>query len=337
MIRFSVGYQLRRDDGWMKTIIRHASKVHEVFFSPVGVANGRTGVPLPDGKFTTEEQQVKLRSDLCLLRDAQIPLNILYNASCYGKDLQSRVFFDRVVEQINFYMGEYDLRSVTTASPLIAAVVKKNFPMLLTRASINMGVSSILGMDYVSDIFDGFYIKQELNRNIPEILKMKDWCDRNDKQLFVLVNSGCLNDCAIHSFHNNQAAHSDELLFVDKRYPLQGCRHYLSRPEKLISVLRDANWIRPEDLHLYDGLFTAFKLATRINRNPERVLEAYVSEQYSGSILDLMEPNHEFVMRGRKLDNTLFPRDFGYFTGHCSRECSTCGYCDKVFQKALTP
>lgn len=336
MIKFSVGYQMRRDDEWIKTIIKHSAKVHEVFFSPVGVANGRTGVPLPDGKFSIDEQHTKLHSDLQLLQEAKIPLNILYNASCYGKDTQSRIFFDRLVTQLNFYMNEYDLRSVTTASPLIADVVKKNFPTLLTRASINMGIASVLGMDYVSNIFDGFYIKQELNRNIPEILKMKKWCDNNGKQLFMLVNSGCLNDCAIHAFHNNQASHSDELQFVDKRYPIQGCRFYLSRPGKLVSVLRDANWIRPEDLHLYDGLFTSFKLATRINRNPEIVLNAYVSGHYDGSILDLMEPNHEVVMNGRKLNNTIFPKDFGSFTAHCSHECATCGYCDRAFQKVLS-
>ena len=335
MMNFSVGYQICRDTKWIETIIKHANRIHEVFFSLVGVPNGRTGVPLPEGKFSTDEQKEKLHSDLRLLRQSKISLNILFNASCYGKDSQSHIFFDKVTTELNYYIEKYDIKSVTTTSPFIAEVIKRNFPNILTRASINMGISSVLGMDYVSNIFDGFYLKQELNRNIPTIKKMKSWCDKNGKQLFMLVNSGCLDDCAIHGFHNNLAAHSDELVHVDKRYPIRGCRDYLCRPGKLISVLRDANWIRPEDIHLYDGLFTSFKLATRIHRNPIQVLEAYINENYDGSILDLMEPNHEFAMQGRKINNALFPENFGKITGYCQRECNTCGYCEKVFNHTL--
>ena len=48
MMNFSVGYQICRDTKWIETIIKHANRIHEVFFSLVGVPNGRTGVPLPE-------------------------------------------------------------------------------------------------------------------------------------------------------------------------------------------------------------------------------------------------------------------------------------------------
>ena len=52
------------------------------------------------------------------------------------------------------------------------------------------------------------------------------------------------------------------------------------------------NWVAPEDIHLYEGLVSAAKLATRVNVNPVRVLESYVAGSHAGNILDLMEPNH---------------------------------------------
>ena len=335
MINFSVGYQFCKDSRWIDSIIHFRERIHEVFFSIVGVPNGRTGIPLFAGKFSLEEQKEKLHLDLTKLNDAGLKFNILYNASCYGKDGQSSVFFDNVVKEVEYYRTHFNLESVTTTSPFIAEVIKRNFPTLLTRASINMGISSILAMDYVSNVFDGFYLKQEHNRNISLIRKVKKWCDENGKQLFMLANSGCLNDCAIHFFHNNLAAHSDEISNVDKRYPIRGCRDYLSRPGKMFSIVRDGNWIRPEDLHLYDGLFTSVKLATRINKCPEKILEAYINGHYSGSIMDLMEPDHSYVMTGKILDNNLFPQDFGEHTGFCSKNCDACSYCKTVFEQAI--
>ena len=334
-MKFSVGYQFRRDSRWIDCIIANKQHIHEVYFSIVGVPNGRTGIPLPDGKFPVSELREKQFRDLSLLNENGFQLNILYNASCYGKDGQSSVFFDAVTEQLEFHRKNFNVQSVTTTSPFIADVVKRNFPSIRTRASINMGIASVQAMDYIADSFDGYYLKKEWNRNIPQIMKFKNWCDKNGKQLFMIANSGCLNDCSILFFHNNLAAHSHELVSVDKRYPIRGCRDYLANPEKTFSLIRDSNWVRPEDLHLYEGLFTSVKLATRINKKPEEVLRAYISGHYDGSILDLTEPDHVTVMHGRKLNNRLFPPDFGKRTAFCDHNCENCNYCKEVFDRVL--
>ena len=52
---------------------------------------------------------------------------------------------------------------------------------------------------------------------------------------------------------------------------------------------------------MYEGLVAAAKLATRVNANPVRVLESYVSGSHAGNVLDLMEPNHSSVL-GDKFD-----------------------------------
>lgn len=335
MIRFSVGYQLRRDSGWIDAIINQRQHVYDVFFSIPEIPNGRTGIPLPDGHFTQDEYRQKLFFDLERISKAGIGLNVLFNASCYGKDGQSSRFFDKIESLIDLYCSHFRIESVTTTSPFIAEVVKRNFRTLLTRASINMGIPSPLGMDYISDFFDGYYLKQEYNRNINMIKEFFRWCNHNNKQLFMIANSGCLNDCSIHFFHNNLAAHSDELVHVDKRYPIRGCKDYLSRPEKLSTLIQISNWIRPEDIEMYGDYFTAVKLATRIIREPEKVLDAYIKRHYNGSVLDLMEPDHSAVMQHKKLMNQFFPSDFGTTTAFCQKNCEDCTYCRDVFHKCL--
>lgn len=331
MIRFSVGYQFRRDSGWIDCILANRERVNEVFFAPLDAPNGRTGERVIKTEFSIYEKMSFLDRDLRRISDAGIGLNILYNAGCYGVHSRSSVFFKNTVETIRRYRERNGLSSMTTTSPFLAEVIKTQIPQIKVRASINMDVSSPRGMDYISEYFDGYYLKRELNRDMAAIRQAKAWCVANGKELLMLVNSGCLSDCSEQIFHNNLVAHGDELEDVDKNYPLKGCRAFLQRPGKLKCLIRDSNWVRPEDLHIYDGLFDSFKLATRVNRCPEIVLTAYVNGAYDGSILDLMEPDHREIMNGHKIDNKHFPIDFGMHVASCSKECDSCGYCERVF------
>ena len=331
MIKFSVGYQFRRDSGWIDCILANRERINEVFFAPLGVPNGRTGERVIKTEFSQDEKRCFLERDLRRISGAGVGLNILYNAGCYGVHSRSSKFFKTTVETIRRYEEFYGLSSMTTTSPFLAEVIKTHIPQVKVRASINMDVASPRGMDYIAEYFDGYYLKRELNRNIAAVRQAKAWCVANGKELFMLVNSGCLSDCSEQIFHNNLVAHGAELEDIDKSFPIRGCRAFLQRPGKLQCLIRDSNWIRPEDLHIYDGLFDSFKLATRVNRDPETVLTAYVKGTYDGSVLDLMEPDHRTVLNGHKIDNKKFPCDFGIRVAACTRECDHCGYCEKVY------
>lgn len=334
MVNFSVGYQFRYDSGWIDCILLNRERVNEVFFAPLDAPNGRTGERVLKTQFSSEDRRNILERDLKRISAAGIGLNILYNAGCYGSIARSSVFFKSVVETVSRYHEVYGLSSVTTTSPFVAELLKTELPKIKVRASINMDIASPRGMDYISQFFDGYYLKRELNRNMPAIRRARAWCDKNGKELLMLVNSGCLSDCSEQIFHNNLVAHGADLIDVDRKYPIRGCRAYLQRPGKLKCLVRDTNWVRPEDLHLYDGLFDSFKLATRVNKNPEAVLMAYVKGMYDGSILDLMEPDHSVAMNGHKLQNQLFPDGFGTRVASCNKECERCEYCEDVFHNA---
>ena len=287
-MKFSVGYQ--ENERWIDAIVANRASVCDCYFSFGSMPSGRHGVCDP----------MRQLDDLGRLADAGVALNILFNANCYGARAESKALFGEMGEAIERFSDGGALKSVTTTSPLVARFVKDNFPALETRASVNMEIGTVEGMEYLADRFDGYYVKRELNRDLAAFSALKHWADANGKRLFMLANSGCLNNCSSHVFHDNLVAHEAEIAKEDNGYSYRDtCWEYLGREADKAKILARWNWVRPEDIHLYEGLVAAAKLATRVNVNPVRVLESYVSGTHVGNILDLMEPNHSSVLKDK--------------------------------------
>lgn len=291
ILKFAVGLP-KMDDAFVETIIENRDKIYEVYFSWGDFPNGRSS-QISDNSLTPWEMQDWQRNALKRISDANISLNILFNANCYGKDSQSRMFFNKIGDTVDYIQTTYGLSSVTTTSPLIAKFIKANFEDIKVRASVNMEIGTPEGMSYVAQYFDSFYMKRELNRNFDEIKKVYNWCKENGKELFILANSGCLNFCSAHNFHDNLVAHESEIATMDNAYNFQGiCKEFLKKEENYGALIENTNFIRPEDIEEYEPYFTAAKLATRVNPQPIRVLESYIRGSYSGNILELLEPAH---------------------------------------------
>lgn len=303
-MQFSVGYQLRETPDFIESIGKNKAQIHEVYFSWGDFANGRNS-QLRQQNLTPWEAQRKQEAELLWLSQQGIGFNLLFNATCYGKDSQSKAFFRKIGETVEYLQAQIRLNSITTTSPLIAKFIKENFDGLDVRASVNMSIGTIEGMDYVGDYFDSFYLKRELNRDFAAIEKLKQWCDCNGKKLYALANSGCLNNCSAHVFHDNLVSHESEIAAMDNGYAFEGiCRRYLSDGKNASALLNYTSYIRPEDVHLYEGIFPAMKLATRVSKYPEWIVKAYIEEQsHRGSILDLLEPNHTGLFYPWLLEN----------------------------------
>lgn len=333
-MKYLVGYQLLADKTFINEIIKYKEIIEEVYFSWDGIANGR-GVGSNEIHRTKFEALNEKFDDLCFLKNNGINTNLLLNATCYGKDSLSREFYQKIGDTVDFLICNCGVTSVTTASPIIAKFIKSNFPTLEVRASVNMEIGTIEGMQYVSDSFDSFYLKREYNRQFDKILQAKSWCDDNGKKLYGLANSGCLNNCSAHFFHDNIVSHESEIVAMDNAFDFNGiCHSFLSNENNRENYLRLTNFIRPEDVKLYEGLYDGLKLATRVNKAPLRVLNAYINQKYSGVITDILEPSHTALFYPNILENSLFPNDFGKHTMNCNKNCDECGYCKDVFSKA---
>lgn len=291
-MKYSIGYQLINNNDFIKEIIAHKDHITEVYFSWGDFPNGRNN-QLKHKDLNPYEAQKKQNEDLLLLSKHGIKFNLLFNGNCYGKDSQSRVFFNKVGDTVDYIINNFGLSSVTTTSLLIAKFIKANFKSIDMRASVNMSIGTIQGMDYVSEYFDSYYMQREYNRDFDKIKTLTEWCKKNGKGLCCLANSGCLNFCSAHTFHDNLVSHETEISAMDNAYEFHGvCKEYLKENKNIVSLINDSNFIRPEDVHLYAQYFDSFKLATRVNKNPIRILKSYVNYKYSGNILEILEPEH---------------------------------------------
>ena len=334
-MKFIVGYPIKENSGFINDLIKYRDNVKEVYFSWGDMPNGRSTLSNSDSStpFETLTRQV---NDLKKLSSNGIKFNMLFNANCYGKDSQSREFFYQIGNLIDYVKNEFSLNSITTSSLLIAKFVKENFDDIDVRASVNMEIGSIDGLTYVKDLFDSFYVKRELNRNLPSLLKIRQWCNDNGKEMYLLANSGCLNNCSAHTFHDNLVAHESEISKMDNGYQFNGiCWEHLKTPNGKENWLSRTNFIRPEDTYLYEGLTPAIKLATRVNSSPTRVLEGYINKGYRGSIMEILEPNHSGIFYPSYAENANFPSDFANHVLNCNKDCENCNYCKNTLKNSL--
>ncbi len=326
-MKFSVGYQFQNNQSLLEAIKRNKKKISELYFSFDDFPSGRNSLPL-GCDVSKWEALIKQCEDLKKINKLGVKLNLLLNGNCYGKHAESRSFFYKIGETIGYLNDICNLACVTTTSPLIAKFLKQNFDNIEVRASVNMDIGTTEGMDYISESFDSFYLKREYNRNIEKIRSAKMWCDQNNKKLYGLANSGCLNFCSARTFHDNLVSHENEIAQMDNGYQFEGqCWEYLKSNSKREQWLRLTNFIRPEDVSLYEELFDGLKLATRTNSNPAKVIDSYCKGLYSGAITELLEPNHSGSFYPSVIENNRLSDDFGKTVLNCTKKCDICGYC----------
>ena len=118
-MKYIVGYPIKDNKAFLNSIIQNKGSISEVYFSWGDMPNGRSALSIDNTLVPFEVQQRQV-SDLKRLSSEQIRLNLLFNANCYGKDSQSKAFFNKIGNLIDYIKGEFGLASVTTSSPLIA-------------------------------------------------------------------------------------------------------------------------------------------------------------------------------------------------------------------------
>ena len=128
-MKFSVGYQLQNGDSLIKTINENKDKISEVYFSFGDFPNGRGKLnDQAEISFLAQQKQIE---DLKKLGD--MPLNLLLNGNCYGKYALARAFYNKVGDTVDYLINNFNLKTVTTTSPLIARFIKENFTLQTPR------------------------------------------------------------------------------------------------------------------------------------------------------------------------------------------------------------
>lgn len=337
-MKFSVGYQMSKDTGlnFIDAVAKYREYIAEVYFPWLDFKTCRSAINKIDGYVDWTAQEI-LETDLEKLKKTGIKLDILFNANCYGHEALSCNLTNKVFSILE-YLGEKlgGVEIATTTSPAIAHVIKNRFPDIEVRASANMLIGTIKGMEYMAELFDSFHIKREFNRDLESIGELKIWADANGKKLIMLANSGCMSHCSGQIFHDNLVAHESEIAETRNipDWNPHSCWRYLKKKENRVSVLQNT-WVRPEDLRHYKPYFNVVKLATRMHSNPAMVIRAYVTGKYNGNLLDLCEPGFGPAFHPWTIDNSKFPSDWFDKTSKCKRNCHKCSYCGDVLRQVL--
>lgn len=337
-MKFSVGYQLPEGDeaSFFDYTADYTDSIGEVYFPWPFLPSGRSPMGARDGHADWKAAG-RLLEDLRAFGERGVSRNLLLNANCMGADSLSVQYQNLIISVVEHLLEEAGLEGVTTSSLMAAHVVKENFPGVKTRASVNMRIGTAASMEAVSDLFDGFCVQRECNRDLKITGDLKNWADANGRSLVMLANSGCMNYCPGQVFHDNLVAHEGEISGVkniEDFNPLACWRHYRKR-EKRYGLLHGSSWVRPEDIGNYDGYYPLVKLATRMHSNPLMVIDAYSKRRFFGNLLDLFEPSHNALFAPSIIDNACFPDDWFERSSACDRTSSECGYCSSVLEEVL--
>ena len=337
-MKFAVGFQLYEppEEPFSNIIRTYQEHISEVFFAWQDIATGRSAVATRHG-FTDWSAQGRMEEELRAIKAMGIKLDLLFNGNCYGEYALSEKLANSVVsilEHLACAVGGVEI--VTTTSPAIAHTVKKHFPSIEVRASVNMKIGTVKGMEYLADLFDSFHVQRDYNRDIPHLRMLKEWADAHGKKLILLANSGCFANCSGQTFHDNLVAHESEVCEISnlKDFMPYVCWKALKNKENWPMLLQNT-WIRPEDLHHYEGLFDTIKLATRMHALPGMVIDAYARRNFCGNTLDLFEPGFGKALAPYIIDNTAFPKEWFTRVSSCDKLCHRCGYCTEVLRQVL--
>lgn len=329
-MRYLIGYQPADElDSTYELCRDFNDAVSGVYFSLPGAPSARAVLDVSLREETLEE--------LRAIRSLGKRLVMLYNANCYGAQAMSGEFQKRILREVEFARCELDISEITTTSPFVAQTIKQVYPDLGVCASVNMRIGSVQAMQLLKD-FDSFYLQREFIYNPPQIERMKSWCDEHGKTLKLIANSGCLYDCPFHTYHDNLVAHEAEIYdgaSIEKEpSPCWSAMHRLS-DEEAAALFLQGNWIRPEDISLWEPWFSEAKLATRMHSCPRRVVSAYAHEHFCGNLTDLTEPAFSTRFADHILDASKLPKDFTQRKRSCNRRCETCGACRAAAREAL--
>ncbi len=219
-----------------------------------------------------------------------IAFNYLLNASAMGNTEYSREG-QRRIESLLDWLDRIGVDSVTVANVFFLRLVKRRHPRIKVRVSSHRFTDTPRKVRFWVENGADYIVVSEVNihREFRVLEAMQKAAAGVELQL--IVNNWCRTDCAIagnHAVTLSAASQSN-----GKGFPLDYCSIVCNqlRLREPVNYLR-ANWIRPEDLHLYEALgYHNFKIVER--NTPTSILlrraKAYAERRYDGNLLDLVQ------------------------------------------------
>ena len=288
-ISFDVGTNF---DYELFDIIRENDKEHLIHnlygkIKSDGLPGGRATSIIPDFSMNQLCDYVKE------CKKNKLTFNYLINPLCLG---QKELDPDEGTKIRSFIHDAYDIgiRAFTVNSPSLIKYIKKQFSDVFITLGLYAYPVNVQHIEYWRSWgVDEITLDHTFNRNFELLKKVMTLYKDSDLRLRVIANNLCIKDCPFRLAHGCFASHSvTEGISMD--YMLINCLYRkITTPKSILT----SEWIRPEDIHLYEELasetgYTGFSVKlvdrTRPTSFIERVIKAYMSESYDGNLLDIL-------------------------------------------------
>ncbi len=219
---------------------------------------------------------------------------------------------------------------------------------LPAQPSVNLGLDSPAKVRAHLDLIaatpfappESLIADRSLNRKPTALAELRAWllAALPGAELGLLANEGCLRHCPFKPAHDAVTAAAGHFGGAEACWPTlreQGCLRLLAdEPWKALA----SPFIRPEDADAALSRADFLKLCGRA-RPPAfiaRVLDAYVARQGGDDLFALMDTLAELAAVWR-LDSSRLPTGFAATFSACPLDCSACGRCRALFEKAAQP
>ena len=219
-----------------------------------------------------------------------IGFNYLLNASAMGNTEYTREG-QRHLDELLEWIDGIGVDSVTVANVYFLRLVKQRYPRLKVRVSSHRFTDNARKVRFWVEQGADYIVVSEVNihREFKVLRAMREAA--GDVELQLIVNNWCRQDCAIAGNHAVGLSAASQQ--GSRGFPLDYCSLVCNelRLREPVNYVR-ANWIRPEDLHLYEELgFHNFKIVER--NTPTAILldrvRSYAARRHEGNLLDLVQ------------------------------------------------
>ena len=267
--------------------------------------------------YLPQVDRAELEHYVAKTHQAGIEFNYLLNASAMGNLEFTRDGQRHVEELLGWLDDEVGVDSVTVTNAFFLRLIKKRHPRLKVRVSAHRFTDTPRKVRFWADNGADYIVINEvsIHRELRVLAAMRRAA--GDVELQLIVNNWCRQDCAIAGTHAVNL--SDASRTNGRGFPLDYCSLVCNelRLREPVNIIR-ANWIRPEDLSIYEDLgYHNFKIVER--NTPTQILlervKAYSARRYDGNLLDLVQ-NYAYPiekMNGKGKDAYSYRRMFKYF------------------------